>query len=110
MPNFRLLPTPAARTITVRERIYTPSPGVPIDVDPADADALIGNGWIAVGRGGGRGSAEPAQVGPTSARPTAQLGFGTPLAAATQYVDTDVGSIVEWDGAVWRDPVTGDSV
>lgn len=103
MPKVRLLPVAGAtQTITARGTPYTPTPGTPIDVDPADANVLIGNGFVAVARGGGRGSPEPAQVGASSARPTATYGSGTPLAPGTQFIDTTVGVIV-FDGSDWRD-------
>ena len=107
MPNVRLFPPAVARfgtnPITVRERIYSSTIGTPLDVPFEDVAMLEGNGWTPVARAGGRGSAEPAQVGTTAQRPTAQLGSGVPLAAGTQYVDSDVAGIVVYDGATWRD-------
>ena len=106
MPNVRLFPPAVARQgtnpITVRGNVYQSAIGTPLDVPMADADVLIGNGWTPIARGGGRGSAEPAQVGTTAQRPTASLGSGTPLTPGSQYVDTDVGGIITWDGATWR--------
>jgi hypothetical protein len=76
---------------------------VPIDVPYGDVSRLLGNGWTRLAVGGAHGSPEWGQVGTTAQRPNAQHGSGLPLAAGTQYVDTDAGGIIVWDGATWRD-------
>ncbi len=103
--NVRLLPTPTAtQTISSRDgfRSYAPVLGTPVDAPRQDVELLTGNGWVAVGIGGGRGSPEPAQAGATSARPTS-AGVAIPLQPGSQYVDTTLGKIIVWDGATWRD-------
>lgn len=89
-------------------RSYTPAPGTVFDVPREDAEKLAANGFFYVGIGGGRGSPEPAQVGTTSARPT-QAAVAVPLQPGTQYIDTTIGKIIVWDGAIFRD-YTGSAV
>jgi hypothetical protein len=78
-------------------RQYSGTPGQAIDVPDTDSDVLCANGWIFV-----------ALSGPTSARPTA----ATVPSAQTglHYFDSTLGIIVVFDGAVFRDPATGNAV
>jgi hypothetical protein len=49
------------------------------------------------------------QSGPTSARPTKNVD-GTPLLVGTLYLDTSLSVVAFWDGAAWRNVVSGASV
>lgn len=112
MPNVRMFPPPSnnwppaflSRVENSRPggATYSTTVGVPLDVPEADVQFLEGQGWTAIGRGGHRGSAWPAYVGPTSERPT-QAGPAQPLYAGTQYIDTTLGAMIIWDGTTWRD-------
>jgi hypothetical protein len=76
-------------------RSYSATAGGFIDAlgDPScDASVLVSQGFILVG-----GS------GTTAARPNG-TGFQK---AGFVYVDTTLGLVVVWDGANWRNPVTG---
>jgi hypothetical protein len=59
------------------------------DVADHDADMLQANGWV---RGG--------KSGVTSARPT-NPGRGD------QFIDTTLAAVIMWDGAAWRNVLTG---
>ena len=78
------------------QRSYTATGGGFIDAvgDPSsgDASALTSQGFLKV-----------CQSGPTSARPVFSVG----QSPGFQYLDTTLAKIVVWDGANWRDPVTG---
>ncbi len=86
------------QTKVVNGRTYTAAAGQPIDVPDFDANLLQANGWTLV-----------ALSGPTSARPVGTLGVyaATP---GTRFFDTTLGKLIVFDGAVWRDPATGNSV
>jgi hypothetical protein len=94
MPTRRLLPPVAIgqQTLTVNGRSYTGQPGSTADIVDFDADMLAANGWLDCGFSG-----------PTSARPT------TPV-AGQRYVDTQVGAVIVFDGALWRNILTGSAV
>ena len=100
--QVRLLPPPSGpfQTITLPSgRVITGTAGVPIDIGEADGGRLEGNGWIRV-----------AWSGPTSNRPpllNAQSGYRA--SKGTQYFDTTINALIEWDGATWRD-ATGSAV
>lgn len=116
MPNIRMFPPPPGATnpITFANggTRYQVAVGTPVDMPPGDAEFLSTNGWFPAASGGGRGSPEMAQVGPTSARPVAKLGTSVPLDAGTHYVDTTLAKVIVWDAAsgVWRDPASGSAV
>lgn len=81
-------------------RSYTAGAGQYIDAlgDPASGDAatLGSQGFIAI-----------CASGPTSSRPnfaTSSVGIGV---RDVLFLDTTLGKIVVFDGASWRDPVTG---
>lgn len=78
-------------------RSYTATPGNPISVPDFDAQVLCTNGWLR------SVSSFAVAQGPTSGRPIAP-------AAGARYSDTTVGREVMWDGATWRDPITGAAV
>ena len=82
-------------------RSYSATAGGYIDAlgDPGgDASALGSQGFIPI-----------CASGPTSSRPsfsTTTVGVGM---RDVLYLDTTISKIVVWDGANWRDPVTGSS-
>jgi len=79
-------------------RYYTATAGGFIDAtgDPSvDASTLTSQGFVLVGASG-----------PTSSRPTL-AGY---LKPGFVYVDTTLSLVIVWDGAAWRNPVTGASV
>ena len=83
--------------------------GSAIDANEGDVPRLLGSGWVRVAVGGGHGSTAFGLSGSTSGRPTSTPGSGIPLAPGYQYADTDLGAIVIWDGATYRD-ITGAAV
>jgi len=88
----------SAQSRTVNGRTYSATPGSAIDIFDADAEVLSANGWIKV-----------ALSGPTTARPSPNP-LGTPPYLAGpgfKFLDTTLGKIVVYDGATFRDPVTG---
>jgi hypothetical protein len=99
--NIRLLPpAPVSdQTRVVNGRSYFAAPGSVIDVYDADAAMPEANSWIAV-----------APSGPTSARPVTTLGLYTASAGQCFFFDTTISKLVIYDGASWRDPVTGNAV
>lgn len=81
-------------------RSYSASAGGFIDAvgDPTSGDAstLSSQGFILI-----------CQSGPTASRPnfaTTTVGVGM---RDVLFLDTTISKIVVWDGAAWRDPVTG---
>lgn len=98
----KLNPAVTGNPLNVNGRVYPPvSPGTVIDVPDFDTAGLCGNGYTRI-----------AISGPTSARPSANPNTAPPYFAASglQFVDTTIGKLVVFDGATWRDPVTGSSV
>jgi hypothetical protein len=93
MPNIRVLPPPNGPfSITLTgNRTLSTTAGQYIDVDAADAWAMAANGWVMLSRGG---------IGPTSSR------LSSPY-LGTQFTDTTVAAVIVWDGATWRNAVTG---
>jgi hypothetical protein len=70
-------------------RSYAGAPGATLDVLDSDAAVLTANNWIRVGRSS-----------TTATRPTdARVG--------ETLLDTTLGIVIIWDGANWRNPVTG---
>src|SRR5277367_3628500 len=101
MPTFRILgPLNGQATINVNGRSYSGAPGTIADIVDADAMILDGAGWTRV-----------CFSGPTSGRPTISLSNGNYFAASRgfSYLDTTISAIVVWDGATWRNPITGAS-
>jgi hypothetical protein len=103
MANFRMLPPVAtsAQSRTVNGRTYSATPGSAIDIFDADAETLSANGWTKV-----------ALSGPTSARPSPILGVSPPYLAAPGFLflDTTIDELIVFDGANWRNPISGASV
>ncbi|KVD37864.1 hypothetical protein WK11_25465 [Burkholderia ubonensis] len=77
---------------------YSASPGNPIFVPADDAMILAGWGWIL----GARGNPLVTEGG-SAGRPASP-------AINDRYLDHDVGMQIFWDGANWRDPITGAAV
>jgi hypothetical protein len=97
-------PNPAitGNPINVNGRIYPAvSPGTVVDVPDFDAPTLVANGYTRI-----------AISGPTSSRPTTnQVSGGLYYAApGVSFLDTTISKWICWDGATWRDPVTGSAV
>ena len=87
-----LVPSPPAPT----QRAYSATTGTPIDVPgdmAGDAGALANQGFVAIGTSG-----------TTSARPTANLKAGV------WHIDSTLGFAIVFDGANWRNPISGASV
>jgi hypothetical protein len=84
--TVRMMP-PAVGNMTVKVpggRIYSGTPGTPIDCNDADGGVLSANGWLSMGA-----------VGGSAARPAVPF-------VGQIYNDTDVGGNVIWDGKHWR--------
>ncbi len=77
---------------TINGNRYTPVPGTPLDVPDQDAQILEANGWV---------KAFP--VGATAARPA------TP-SRQQYFIDTTITAVIVWDGAAWRNAITGAAV
>src|SRR5712692_8049116 len=99
--TIRMLPTAGSPpTLTVNGRPYSVSPGSVLDIPDHDAVWAGGNGW------------EPAlvnfegKVGTTAQRPTRQAN-GLLLATGTLYLDTTLSVVALWDGAAWRNVLSG---
>jgi hypothetical protein len=86
------------QTMTFNGRTYAAGAGQPLDVPDFDARTLNANGWVFV-----------AASGPTSARPTGELG---PYSATegVSFFDTTLGYVVVFAGVSWRNPSTGAAV
>ena len=101
-PNFRLIPrSNAPPTSTVNGRSYTTTPGSLVDVVEPDAQVLGANNCVLPLRW--------AQVGPTSARPPTYPD-GRTIEPGLVYVDTSIAAVICWDGAAWRNLLTGAAV
>jgi hypothetical protein len=90
--------TPSA--ISVFGRSYTGTPGTIKDVPLGDADVLGTAGWMRL----------PGMSGPTSGRPTPRDADTYAATPGELYLDTSLGLVIMFDGAVWRNPVTGAAV
>lgn len=91
-------PATGNKTTRINGRTYTGVLGTPQTVPDFDADALQANGWMRV-----------AVTGTTAQRPTS-AGVGVPLAVGYSYNDTTLAAMIRWDGAKWRDAITGAAV
>lgn len=103
MQSFRILPPVSlgAQTTKVNGRTYTAAPGTFLDVPDADAQVHAAAGWTKV-----------AFSGPTGARPTTNASGG-PYGVASRgmfFVDTTLSAVIVFDGATWRNPITGAAV
>lgn len=95
MPNARVLPPNTGRCSTpVNGRTYTTTNGAYLDVPDFDAAVLVANGWHLVAAGG---------VATTTNRPA-----NPPK--GTRMLDTTLGIEIVWDGAAWRNKITGAAV
>jgi hypothetical protein len=77
------------------QRAYVSTAGTPIDVPgtfDGDCATLVNAGYVAI-----------ALSGTTAARPT-NTGL---LKPGLLYVDTTLSAVIFWDGANWRNAVTG---
>jgi hypothetical protein len=102
--TLRVLPsTKANTTTTVNGRAYTATLGTPQDVLYADAIELAASGYIVVGGRRSVGS------GVTASRPTTTK-EGDAIFAGATYADTTLGYVITYDGATWRNSVTGVAV
>src|SRR5262245_20637748 len=104
MQKYRMMPPLdiASQTRTVNGRSYSAAPGTVVDVPVDDGRMLEANGWTRI-----------ALVGASSERPTntqPQSGLPEALANGLRFFDTTLGKLIQFDGASWRDPATGNSV
>jgi hypothetical protein len=71
-----------------------------LDLPDHQAEYLAANGWLKIGT-----------VGSTASRPSSSIangGAGVYTAQAnSHHVDTTLGVLVIFDGAAWRNPLTG---
>jgi hypothetical protein len=93
MTNVLMHPPANGATTTINGRTYKGAPGTALVVPDYDGIELAANGWI---------YAE--EAGTTAQRPTAALFVGR------RFNDSTVGSVVVWDGKVWRHATTSASV
>lgn len=95
MTTVRVLSHPDAShaPIVVFGRSYSAAPGTLLDVPDGDAAVLGANGWTII-----------APSGPTSARPPRSGLTGN------KFFDTTLNQLLIFDGAAWRDQVTGIAV
>lgn len=75
---------------------YSAVVGTTVDAPAQDVNYLTANGWAVTGSPRDSGG-----VGATTGRPTDGLYHGL------TYTDTTLGHVVVYDGATWRNPVTG---
>jgi hypothetical protein len=107
MGTRRVLPPSNVQkqTMTVGNgsRTITGTPGNVFDIASFDAASLGANGWL-----------DLFDSGPTSARPVAGIimnpGQTTTLSVGAVFLDTSINAIIAWDGAAWRNVLTGASV
>ena len=79
---------------------YSRAVGVVTDVPLEHVDPLVADGWLFV-----------AMVGTTAERPTGTIASSAnPPSTGMQFVDTTLGEVITYDGAAWRNPVTGAAV
>jgi hypothetical protein len=86
-------PTSGSTSITVHGRTYSCAVGGVLDVTDQDAVVMTANGWTAVSY----------NVGTTAQRPAVPT-------RGMAYTDTTISKNIVWDGAKWRDPLTGNAV
>jgi hypothetical protein len=100
MTTRRMLPPSVVQkqTVTVNGRAYSLQPGSTLDPPDFDAGPLSANGWIDCGLSG-----------PTSSRPSSAVGPNA-LFVGLEYIDTTIGAVIRFDGASWRNVITGAAV
>jgi hypothetical protein len=82
-------------------RSYNGAPGTVLDVPLGDGLVLIANGWTYANLESGPSSERPAHLTQALSEKTGRYG---------RYFDTDLGKLIVWDGANWRDPANGNVV
>jgi hypothetical protein len=98
-PKFRAIAGPnAVSAVTVNGRSILPSAS-PVDDTYEATASLVGAGWVRVCR-----------AGTTAERPTTSAQEPSPAVRGLLYLDTTLGLVIGFDGAAWRDPVTGNAV
>jgi hypothetical protein len=96
MTTRRLLPPAGTHSAqSANGRSYDPASAAYFDAPVQDAAVLSANGWTDIGPSGPT-SARPPVGAPTSGNPTTAV-------RGLFYVDTDLGKIIVYDGATWRD-------
>jgi hypothetical protein len=107
MPTIRMLPPIAIADQTITRpgngglgRTLSATPGGYLDVSDGDAVILEANGWARVGL-----------VGPTANRPPL-TGLAPAFCAnlGMKYIDITISAVIVFDGATWRNPLTGGAV
>lgn len=100
MTTRRMLPPSSGpnQTRTINGRTYAGAAGNVYDVPDFDAGGLEANGWIGCGISGA-----------TSARPKVTDVPGL-LSPGLEFIDSTIGAVIRWDGAAWRNVLTGASV
>jgi hypothetical protein len=90
--NYLMHPPANTKAVTLSGRTYATPNGTPITVNDYDAHVLEANGWINSGL-----------TGTTANRPVKPP-------VGTEYIDSSLSLAIFWDGANWRNRVTGASV
>lgn len=80
-------------------RNYSANPGTYLDVPDQDAQILGANGWTSLGL-----------VGTTAQRPANIQTTPPQPFAGQEYLDTSIAAVIFFDGAAWRNPLTGAAV
>jgi hypothetical protein len=86
------------QTVTVNGRRYSGQPGSTLDPPDFDAGPLAANGWV-----------DCSLSGPTGSRPSSAVGVPA-LFVGLEFIDTTIGAVIRWDGASWRNVITGAAV
>jgi hypothetical protein len=99
--NKRVLPPPsgATQTMSANGRPYSASPGAVLDVLDIDANIMLANGWVC-----------GIPSGPTTSRPKTRLNAPYDVGPGFLFVDTTLAAVIIWDGATWRNVITGAAV
>jgi hypothetical protein len=99
--NKRILPPAAGltQTMSANGRPYSAAPGAVLDVLDADANVLLANGWVC-----------GIPSGPTTSRPKTRFSEPYNVGPGSLFVDTTLAAVIIWDGAAWRNVITGAAV
>ncbi len=99
-PNWRMWPSADLNVSpkTVNGRTYSGTPGVAQSIVFCDAAQLQSNGWTRI-----------APTGPSSMRPHGQTGPNS-VGPGDSFFDETLNLLIVFDGASWRDPVSGSVV
>lgn len=87
----RLFPALSGGPFVVNGNTYAQTPGSVVDVPAADVAGLVAAGWTSVNKSGA-----------TGIRPASPV-------QGQKFVDTTLGVTIAWDGATWRNILTGAS-